>query len=384
MIILAVGLIRGKEGIQSFELPKPKIQSPTDVLVRVIEVGINGTDYSIVQENEFDMPPGEDTMTLGHETVGMVEEIGPEVGTLKEGDLVVPTVRRGCGLCAPCLHGRSDMCQTGLYTERGIHKRHGYFTEYFVDDEEYIVKVPEGVEPLAVLTEPLSIAEKAISEIKYIQAPAFWSCSHPDHSMESEGWGNCKVGLVVGAGPLGFLSTGVLRLNGIHTYVAEIVSEDTPKVQLVKEFRAHYVNVKDRGADDVIRETGNLDIIIEASGASELALNLTVGLARNGICVLTGIPRGRREVCLDGNLMARTLVKENQVVMGSVNSSRQHFILALDDLRSLRENYGPTMQKVISHRYPLADFKRVFEHREPGEIKSVFEVSEMGAIREAA
>jgi len=382
--ILAIGLIRGKEGIQSFELPKPEIKAPTQVLVRVVEAGINGTDYSIVQGNEFDMPPDEDTMTLGHEAVGVVEEVGSDVRTLREGDLVVPTVRRGCGLCAPCIHSRSDMCQTGLFTERGIHKRHGYFTEYFVDDEEYIIRVPEDVESLAVLAEPLSIAEKAVDEVKYIRAPVFWSCSHPDHSMESKEWGNCKVGLVVGAGPLGFLSTGVLRLNGVHTYVAEIVPEDTPKVQLAKELGAHYINVKGRHANDVIRETGHLDVIIEASGASELALNLAVGLARNGICVLTGIPRGEREVCLDGNLMARLLVKENQVVMGSVNSSRQHFALALDDLRSLRENFGPTMQKVISHRYPLADFKKAFERREPGEIKSVFEVSEMGAIGRAA
>jgi len=384
IIILSVGLIRGQTGIQSFELPKPKIETPHQVLVRVVEVGINGTDYSIVQGNEFDMPPEENTMTLGHEVVGVVEEVGSEVRTVKVGDLVVATVRRGCGLCAPCLHGRSDMCQTGLFTERGIHKRHGFFTEYFVDDEEYVIRVPEGVEQLAVLAEPLSIAEKAVDEIKYIRAPVYWSCSHPDHSMESKEWGNCKLGLVVGAGPLGFLSAGVLRLNGVHTYVAEIVPEETPKIQLVKELGVHYINVKNRTAADVVEETGNLDIIIEASGASELALNLATGLARNGICVLTGIPRGEREVCLDGNLMARLLVRENQIVMGSVNSSRQHFALALNDLRALRENFGPTMQKVISHRYPLADFKRAFEHKEPGEIKSVFEVSKAAEIGKSA
>jgi len=272
----------------------------------------------------------------------------------------------------------------GLFTERGIHKVHGFFTEYFVDDEEYIVRVPEGVEQLAVLVEPLSIAEKAVDEIKYIRAPVYWSYSHPDHSMESKEWGNCKLGLVVGAGPLGFLSAGVLRLNGVHTYVAEIVPEETPKIQLVKELGAHYINVRNRTAADVVEETGHLDIIIEASGVSELALNLATGLARNGICVLTGIPRGEREVCLDGNLMARLLVRENQIVMGSVNSSRRHFALALNDLRALHENFGPTMRKVVSHRYPLADFKRAFEHREPGEIKSVFEVSKAAEMGKAA
>lgn len=327
--IIAIGLIRDKEGIQSFELPKPEIQTSTQVLVRVVEAGIDGTDYAIVQGNEFDMTPEENTMTLGHEAVGIVEEVGSEVRTLKEGDLVVPTVRRSCGLCAPCLHGRSDMCETGLFTERGIHKRHGFFTEYFVDDEEYLIKVPEGVEHLAILTEPLSIAEKAVSEIKHYRAPAFWSCSHPGHSMDSKDWGNCRVGLVIGAGPLGFLSASVLRLNGVNTYVAEIVPEDTPKVQLVKEIGARYIDVREKSAGDIVQETGSLDIIIEASGASLLAFDCAIELARNGVCVFAGIPRGKKEVCLDGNLLARVLVRTNQIIVGSVNSSRQHFRLLL-------------------------------------------------------
>lgn len=380
----AVGLIRGEEGVRLFDVDEPEITASTQVRVRVVQAGIDGTDYAIVRDNEFEMAAGEDVMVLGHEAVGIVEEVGADVRTLKAGDLVVPTVRRGCDLCAPCIHGRSDMCQTGLYTERGIHNAHGYFTEYFVDEEDYILPVPRGVEALSVLTEPLSVAEKALSEIKYIQAPAFWSCSHPDHSMLSKEWGNCRVGLVVGAGPLGFLSVCALRLNGVHTYVAEVVPEDTPKIQLVRELGAHSVDVRDKSADDVIEETGPLDIIIEASGATELALHLSLALARNGICVLTGIPRGEREVCLDGNLFSRNLVKMNQIVMGSVNSSRKHFALALDDLCALRENFGPTMQKIISHHYGLDDFDAAFGHRPPGEIKSVFDISEMTAVGRAA
>jgi threonine dehydrogenase-like Zn-dependent dehydrogenase len=90
--------------------------------------------------------------------VGVVEEVGSEVMSVTPGDTVVMTVRRGCGICPPCLHNQSDMCMTGLYTERGIHKRDGYFTEFVVDQEQYAVKVPPDLAKLAVFTEPLSIA----------------------------------------------------------------------------------------------------------------------------------------------------------------------------------------------------------------------------------
>lgn len=202
--------------------------------------------------------------------------------------------------------------------------------------------------------------------------------------MSSEGWANCRAGLVIGAGSLGFLTTAAFRLNGIHTYVAEIVPEDTLKIRLVKELGAHYVNVKNKSADEIIEGTGRLDMIIEAGGVSELALGLVLGLARDGICVLAGIPSGRKEVSLDANRLARSLVLENQIIMGSVNASRRHFKLALDDLVALHENYGPTMQKVISQRYPATSFREPFEHKDPGEVKSTFEFYRPEAIREAA
>ncbi|MDI6817525.1 MAG: glucose 1-dehydrogenase [Actinomycetota bacterium] len=374
----AVGLVRGKEGVHLFDAPKPTITSPRQVLVKVIEAGIDGTDFETVTHNRFSMSQEEDTMIIGHEAVGIIEEVGSEVSTLAVGDVVVPTVRRGCGLCAPCLHNRSDMCQTGLYTERGIKGANGYFTEFFVDDEDYLVRVPDGLEPYAVLSEPLSIAEKAVDEIKHFRSRVFWSCNHPEHSIESQGWGNCKVALVIGAGSLGFLSTAVLRLSGIHTFVAEIAPEDSLKVRLIKELGAHYLNTKDKTAHEVTAEIGNPDIIIEASGATELALNLTTGLARNGVCVLTGIPSGSKEVCLEGDLMARTLVLENQIVFGSVNSGRTHFDMALQDLQRLREEYGTTLSKVIQTRYSLGDYKDAFLKRDAEGIKSVFNIYEGG------
>ena len=124
--MLAIGMRRGKTGVHTFNLPKPEIKRPNEVLVRVQEVGVDGTDFNMVKHNLPDIAEGRNEIIMGHEMVGKVEAIGSEVGSIAIDDTVVMTVRRGCGLCQPCLHNQSDMCMTGLYTERGIHKRDGF------------------------------------------------------------------------------------------------------------------------------------------------------------------------------------------------------------------------------------------------------------------
>jgi threonine dehydrogenase-like Zn-dependent dehydrogenase len=267
------------------------------------------------------------------------------------------------------------MCSTGLYTERGIRKKHGFFAEYFVDDEEYIVPVPVGLEKYAVLTEPLSIAEKVIAEVRYIQSRLRWSCIHPDHRYGTPGWASCKTALVIGAGPLGFMATALLRLEGVHTYVAEIVPEESIKIQLVKALGAHYINVANIGKKEIAKLTGSLDIVIEASGASELALDLITILGRNGIFILTSIPLGAKQICLDGHLLLGQMVRFNQVVMGSVNSNRAHFLAALKDIGRLRETFGPPFDRLITHRFKLEQYQEAFQVSGTNSLKVVFDIS---------
>src|SRR5690606_30851535 len=104
-----------------------------------------------------------------HELLGQVVEIGDAVTRVQPGDLATFTVRRGCGECEPCAINRSDMCRTGRYRERGIKGLDGFQTEYIVDAEEHIVRIPAELEAVGVLTEPLSIVEKAIDEAVRLQ-----------------------------------------------------------------------------------------------------------------------------------------------------------------------------------------------------------------------
>lgn len=125
----AIGIKTGQRQVSVFEVDEPKPDAADDVLIRIIMAGIDGTDRAIVENGLVEPPEGDDFLILGHEAVGEVLKVGPEVRSLKPGMFVVPTVRRSCERCPSCWNGPSDMCSTGLFKERGVRKLHGYFTE---------------------------------------------------------------------------------------------------------------------------------------------------------------------------------------------------------------------------------------------------------------
>ncbi len=375
--MLAIGMVRGKSGVHTFKLPKPEIKHPDEVLVRVKEAGVDGTDFNMVRHNLQDIAEGHKKIVMGHEMVGVVEAVGSEVKSLALGDTVVMTVRRGCGICQPCLHNQSDMCMTGLYTERGIHKRDGFFTEFVVDQEQYVVKVPADLAKLAVFTEPLSIAEKGIEQIRVIQSRLPWACEHPDHTFLSPDWGKCKTALVVGAGPLGILATALLRLAEVYTYTIDIVPEDSPKVHLIKHMGANYIDARNKTPKELVAQycaAGNVDIIFEASGAADTALELINCMRRSSIYVMTGIPREELVMQLDAAQLVRQIVRYNQVVVGSVNSNRSHFEMALKDIPAINSRFGGMLEEMITHRFHLEDYQQIFSLSDPKHIKTVIEV----------
>jgi threonine dehydrogenase-like Zn-dependent dehydrogenase len=375
--MLAVGMVRGQTGVHAFEIPQPEIKQPDEVLIRVKEVGLDGTDFNMVRYGLQDTTEDRNEIVMGHEMVGMVEAAGSKVKSLAPGDVVVMTVRRGCGICQPCLHNQSDMCMTGLYTERGIHKRDGFLTKFVVDQEQYAVKVPGDLAKLAVFIEPLSIAEKSIEQIRIIQSRFPWACAHPEHAFRSKDWGGCKTALVVGGGPLGLLATALLRLSEVYTYVADILPEDSPKIHMVEHMGANYIDARSKTPKEVVElccTTSNLDIIFEAAGAAATAVELIPYMSRSSIYVMTGIPREEFIINIDAAQLIRQIVRYNQVVVGSVNSNRSHFEMALKDIPEIDSRFSGMLKEMITHRFRLRDYQLAFALSDPKHIKTVIEV----------
>jgi threonine dehydrogenase-like Zn-dependent dehydrogenase len=115
-------------------------------------------------------------------------------------------------------------------------------------------------------------------------------------------------------------------------------------------------------------------MIFEASGAAETAVRLIPHMSRSSIYVMTGIPRGDLTIQLDAAEMVRQLVRYNQVVVGSVNSNRNHFEMALKDLGEVDSRFNGAIGKMITHRFPLEDYQQAFALKDPKHIKTVIEV----------
>jgi len=137
------------------------ILTESTVKVKVLKVGIDGTDKEIVEGLYGEAPAGDTKLVIGHESYGEVIEVGSKISNLSVGDKVVAMVRRPDG-CPNCQAGDQDMCLWGNYTERGIKGAYGYLSEFYTEKPAYLFKVSESLGELAVLLEPTSVAEKAI------------------------------------------------------------------------------------------------------------------------------------------------------------------------------------------------------------------------------
>lgn len=367
----AIATIPGSKILQLIERDEPEILAPDDVKIRITRVGICGTDREIAQGGRANAPEGRQELVLGHEMLGQVAEVGEAVTSVQVGDLGVFIVRRDCGLGLPCCEHRSDQCFTGKYTERGIKLRDGYMTEYVVDKEKYLVRVPDDLGDLAVLTEPLSVSEKAIDEALKTQVARIPGA---DYDTFLRG----KKALVAGLGPIGILAAFALRLRGAEVYGLNRSGADNPKVKLLEEIGGQHINSKQVDIKTLDAVYGQIDIILEATGDAQLEFDLIDALGINGVYVITGIPPADRLVAFTGGELMQQLVLNNQVLLGSVNASKEHNEMALRDLQASRVHWGDAIDRVITHVVPYSDFQNVIPQSAPDEIKTVLDFSMVG------
>src|SRR5438067_4446520 len=143
------------------EIPEPAVGDVADargVKVRVLRVGVDGTDKEINAAEYGAAPAGDDFLVTGHESLGQVVEVGPNVPTtIRPGTYVVASVRRpGTSLYGKI--GLQDFTTDDVYYERGINLLHGYLTEYYVEDHQYVFPLPPSLSDVGVLLEPTTVA----------------------------------------------------------------------------------------------------------------------------------------------------------------------------------------------------------------------------------
>lgn len=265
--------------------------SKSEVLIRVAYVYICSTDIEIFKGElgYYKKKIAKYPIIPGHEYSGVVEKVGSEVRTIREGDKVVGECSIGCGSCNNCINGKEFICKDRL--ETGVLNKNGAYAEYVTIDERYIHKLSEDFNLKdAALIEPISVVLKALRKI------------NPSSNDEI---------LITGAGPIGNMCSQILLLKELSI---DVLDKDENRLKLLVEGvnGKTQVNFKD------------YDYIIEASGDSPLLEEILVNSRGDVKILLMGIYGSTININMD------EIVCYDKTVLGSVSSQSQDWNNAIE------------------------------------------------------
>lgn len=334
------------------DVPLPVLDED-EALVRIREVAFTRRDRLVLESGDGTFPPGSDYMVTGHVAVGRVEEIGSMVTGLEPGDLVVPTIRRDCD---HCIDARSDMCvHLELSTNCGLDRAHGFAQEFLAQKARYLIKIPHELENLAILLPLLSIVEKAHSELVETRQRYDFFCFHDEDKVTPRT-------LISGMGPVGLLTVLLTSLYGYRQTVFARREVDDERAGILEPLDIEYINTSRTPLSGLDKHQFCFRQIFETTGDPDLILSLMSFMDANAVSVLMALPEtdspGKGA---DANMarLFREMVEMNQVILGSLRAGREAFISAVSQLEELSELYGEQLGRIISHRIPLKDYKKL-------------------------
>jgi threonine dehydrogenase-like Zn-dependent dehydrogenase len=313
-----------------------------ELLIRALEVGVCGTDREI-SAGLFGVAPAErEELVLGHEFLGIVELGGHGFAA---GDLVTATVRRSCRLCAACLAGAPDSCDSGEYLERGITGLDGFASELVVEDPAHLLAVPSSLGRLGVLAEPASICARGLRHAQLVGARQPWAPTRT---------------LVLGTGAIGMLATFLLRLRGDEVWTVGRKPAGSDKGRLIDAVGARYVCAGELTTSELAADVGGFDLVVEATGDAQLMLDTLGLLRRNGVACLLGLDGRPQQVTLDGRVIGIDAILGNRALFGSVNAARVDWQTAIVELDRANARWPDELAACVGLRVPLERFEDAF------------------------
>jgi threonine dehydrogenase-like Zn-dependent dehydrogenase len=318
----AIAVIPGTpDSMHLREIPEPQVTDVPEgrgVKVRVLRVGVDGTDKEINAAEYGAAPPGDDFLVTGHESLGRVVEVGPNVPTtIRPGTYVVASVRRpGTSIYGKI--GLQDFTTDDVYFERGINLLHGYLTEYYVEDHQYVFPLPETLAEVGVLLEPTTVAEKGINHAYEIQ-------------RRLRVW-EPRRACVLGSGTVGLLTALVCRLRGLELTVYSLPQRPYRNADLIEQLGGVYVSSQEQTLAEASAANGPWDVMLDATGFSPIVWEAAEVLGKNGVLVLASITGGDRKAEINSDRINQSFVLGNKVMVGTVNAAPNDFRTGVDDL----------------------------------------------------
>jgi threonine dehydrogenase-like Zn-dependent dehydrogenase len=230
---------QGNHDVRVEEVPDPKIEKPTDAIIKVTSSGICGSDLHLYEVLGAFIDPGD---VLGHEPMGIVEEVGSEVEQIKAGDRVVIPFNISCGHCYTCGKGLQSQCETTQVHEYGTGASLLGYTKLYGQvpggQAEYL-RVPQAhYGPIKVPEGPPDDRFVYLSDV----LPTAWQAVEYANVPEGE------TVLVLGLGPIGEMCTRIAQHKG-----AEVIGVDLVEERLMRA-SSHGVRVLDLEDHDDLPE----------------------------------------------------------------------------------------------------------------------------------
>src|SRR5215813_12942007 len=365
----AVAVYPGKaNSVHLAQMEKPSVHDVPGgrgVLVKVLRVGVDGTDKEINAAEYGAAPDGCDFLVIGHEGFGRVEEVGPKVTEFRPGDYVVATVRRP-GSSIYDQIGNPDMTTDDTYFERVINLRHGYLAEYYAEDADFLVRIPSGLKQIGVLLEPFTVVQKGIAQAFEIQ-------------RRLRVW-KPRRAAVMGAGTIGLLATLVLKLRGLDVTTFALTPKPYLNSDLIEAIGARYISTQETPIMDGAAKYGPFDLVFEATGYSPVVFESMRTLGKNGVLVLSSVTGGDRKIEVPADKINLEFVLGNKVMVGTVNANREYFESGVRDLSQAELQYPGWLQQLLTHPVKgLENYKELFDKllNAKGAIKIFCEVAEL-------
>jgi len=317
-------IMKAKPGVgaELVDVPKP-VPGPNDVLVRVSKTGICGTDRHIYEWDPWAQGRIKPPVVIGHEFVGIVEEVGKAVTSVKVGERVSGEGHIGCGHCYCCRTGMAHICQTTRIIGVDIA---GCFAKYVKVPESNIWKVdPAIVDDQACLFDPFGNA-------------MYTTLEQPVSGRQV---------LVLGCGTIGLMAIGILRVCGADRIIA--VNRGSFKRELAKKMGADVV-FADVDVDAIKKETDHgVDLLLEMSGNPKAIVDALRCMRNGGEAALLGIPG--TDVTVP---WAQTIIFKALTLRG-INGRRM--FQTWYQCESLLRRQPKLIEPVITHRLPFDQFE---------------------------
>ena len=353
----AITVVPGKSGVTLVDIPDVPVEG--QVKVRTLHTGVCGTDREIVS-GRLGIVRAEkgDTLVLGHEAVGIVEEAPGQSGFAK-GDAVVPMVRRPGG-CINCRNNRQDYCIDGKFTEAGIRGKDGFMREFFYELPEFLIKISDPANAhTCVLTEPTKNIMKILEAVTIASKRSLWELSG---NLENKGvW-------IFGTGAEGMLCAAVFKNAGAKVMLVNRRSANEVESKVIERIGCGFFDSSSGDWDSAMNSVP-MDMAIDMVGVPEVFEGAVPRLNRNGIIVLFGTGGEGRMSQFDGTSIVK-IVDKNATVLGCEDGARQHYEKAVKFIEENRERYG--LDGIITGHSSSADLD-VLMKKSSNEIKNVID-----------